>query len=107
MQVQFKEGFAVFTRLRVNKPSSNLRLSFTTSPRSFYVETSVTFSVHDPPEDIIKKRVVFILVGNTSLLLSLDYDVVVNDIINSLSVILDVDVSRFQNVDFIIQVHNS
>ena len=102
--VSFEEGVAIFTRLRVDKPSSNLTLSFVTNPGSFKVNTSVSFSVHEPPADTLRRETVLILIGDASLLSSFHHDDILNDIRSSLSQTLDVDLSRIQGLEYVILV---
>ena len=98
----FVDGIAVFTRLRVNKPSSDLRLSFITNPGSFEATTSMSFSVVEPSDDVIRKEIILKFIGNTATLSTLKYSDVIDDLKLSLSQILDVDLSRIQNVEFIV-----
>ncbi len=104
IQVSFEDGIAVFTRLRVDSPSTNLRLSFVTNPGNFKVTSSVLFTVHAPAASTPKKEIDLILIGSTSILSAFDHDYIVNDIRSSLSQTLDVDPSRIQNLKYEIEV---
>ena len=103
-EVVFVDGIAVFTRLRVNKPSSNLRLSFITNPGSFEATTFMSFSVVEPSDDVVRKEIILKFIGNTATLSTLKYSDVIDDLKLSLSKILDVDLSRIQNVEFVVEV---
>ena len=104
IQITFKDGIAEFTRLRVDKPASNLRLMFITSPGDFITQTSVSFNVIEPPSDIPRQEIVFSLEGDTNILLMLEEESIVDHIISSLGNQLDIDVSRIQQVTYDVEV---
>lgn len=104
IEVTFENGIATFTRLRVDRPSSDLRLAFATNPGSLKVNSSVMFNVHEPTDDANKKVIVLILLGDTSILDSGDNSMMINDIRKSLSHTLDIDYSRIINIDYVIMV---
>ena len=94
----FVGGVADFTRLRVNRPSENLVLTFRTIPDRFRAETSVLFSVVAPPSDTKREKVGFVLRGDVGSLPSASE--VLNAIRQELGRRLDVDVSRIFDLSY-------
>ena len=103
IEVVFEEGVATFTHLRVDRASPNLKLSFITDP-GIFTATSLSFNVNEPPADTLRREIVLLFSGNISILLQLDKHTVVSDIRASFSDVLDIDISRIQNVQYQIQV---
>lgn len=101
--VDFENGRAEFTRLRVDRPATNLDLHFTTSPGGFTAQTTVSFTVIEPPANTPRKDLVFKLAGDISVLSSLDKADVINNMTMLLAKQLDIDVSRLV-VNYYIEV---
>ena len=97
----FVRGVAEFTRLRVDTPAQDLTLSFKTIPSRFEVRTSISFSVQSPPINTSKEHVGFFLEGIVQTL-STDRLEVLTDIILGVSMRLDIDISRIQDLDFVV-----
>jgi len=101
-RVPFVGGMAVFTRLAVDRPSSDLRLSFHTIPSRFQAETTVVFQVvgHDiGPQEHIG----FALEGDVSGLDLMGGDQLTNLVRQGLSIAIDVDLSRIQNLTIVVR----
>jgi len=96
--VPFVGGVADFTRLRVNRPSEKLTLTFRTVPDRFRAETSVLFRVVAPPSGTEREKVGFVLRGDVSNLPS-ESDVL-DAIRRELGRSLDVDVSRILELSY-------
>ena len=64
----------------------------------------MSFSVVEPSDDVVRKEIILKFIGNTATLSTLKYSDVIDDLKLSLSQILDVDLSRIQNVEFIVKV---
>ena len=80
----------------------DLMLTFRTVPQSqFEVTTSVSFTVVAPAEDTAQESVVFALEGDTSSLGS-DLSLFAEVVREMLAGVLDVDISRLQNVVLIV-----
>lgn len=105
--VTFINGTAEFTRMRVDRPASGLQLLFITTPGSYRAHTSVLFTVIDPPSDTTRQEVIFILEGDTSVLTNLSVDTVRDAIQTALSLQLDIDISRIQDITYNITVSTS
>ena len=93
----FVRGQAIFTRLRVDRPATGLMLTFRTNPSRFEVTTSVSFTVVSPPEGTPQENQVFALEGDASSLEG-DFSSVVEVVREQLGAVLDVDISRLQNI---------
>ena len=92
------DGVAEFTRLRVDRNADRLTLSFTTVPMRFQTETSIQFSVVGLPVDVERKQVSFLLSGTVSGPVNWGSEEVIGEVVREVGVILDVDISRIQNV---------
>ena len=95
-RVQFVRGVAEFTRLRVDRPGQGLTLSFQTVPSRFQATTSVSFQIIDPFQNTSREKIGFTLEGDTSALpRGEELNVAV---LNGLSLAMDVDISRIENI---------
>lgn len=96
LSAPFIRGVATFTRLRVDQPSSNLRLRFSTTPDRFEAVTSVLFTVVSPPENTPRQTVYFMLKGDLEDLPS--WAALKEAIKVTVANLLDVDVSRVLDI---------
>ena len=92
----FVNGVAEFTRLRVDRPGSNLTLQFSTNPTRFQTVTSIKFTVVAPPTNTPHKRLRFSVLGSVSG----DLQAVQSSIRTGLASALDVDISRITDVTY-------
>lgn len=93
----FFDGRAQFTRLRINEPSAGVTLQLISNPRNL-VTTSSAFTIMSPPAETARKRVHFELTGDVATIENSksSFAEVVKD---SLAALLDIDISRVQNVE--------
>lgn len=93
----FYDGRAQFTRLRINEPSNGVTLQFSSNPKNLVV-ISPAFAVMSPSAETARQRVHFELTGNLATVESAksSFAEVVQ---SSLATLLDVDISRVQNVE--------
>ncbi|KAI6655737.1 Fibrocystin-L-like [Oopsacas minuta] len=94
VEVDFENGIAEFTRLRVSRPAEHLYVYFTTDPGNLISDHSIEFEVISPPSSWPRIHFYFKLQG--------DYDLIASDLtfrellISELSIVMDVDLSRIQ-----------
>ena len=96
--VTFSNGTAVFTRLRVDRPSSNLRLHFRTFPGHFTALTAVQFTVVSPPTNTTRELVTFTLVPTVGERVPGDYNTLIESIRTAVSTRLGIDISRVTDI---------
>ena len=96
--VPFVDGVAEFTRLRVDRKSDQLTLSFATVPARFQTQTSVLFDVVGLPDSVERRRVSFLLSGVIPDSVEWGSERVRAEVARQVGVALDVDPSRIQNV---------
>ena len=94
--VTFINGSAEFTRLRVDRPFSDLRIYLRTYLGSFSGYTNVLIVVA-PPSSVDREQVTFTLVANKVEIPS-DYDLLKNIVKSALGVQLDIDISRVTDI---------
>ena len=102
-RVPFVQGVAEFTRLRVDRPGDELTLEFRTIPSRFHATTSVSFQVVTPYDNTTKEKIGFMLAGDSSSLPS-DPDELRMAVGEGLSLELDVDISRIENLTVEVRV---
>ena len=96
--VPFVDGVAEFTRLRVDRNSDQLTLSFTTVPARFQTQTSVLFDVVGLPDSVERRKISFLLSGAIPDSVEWGSDGVRVEVVRQVGVALDVDPSRIQNM---------
>ena len=98
-------GIAEFTRLRVDRNAVRLILFFTTEPARFESESSVQFDVVPLPDTTAKERVSFLVqwvgLGDGSDGVEWGSVEVRSDIVRQIGEVLDVDISRIQNLTLV------
>ena len=96
--VPFVNGVAEFNRLRVDRNADELTLSFTTVPARFEAESSVQFSVVGLPDEAERKQVSFLLSVEGAESVQWGSEEVRGEVVRQMSVALDVDISRIQEL---------
>ena len=94
--VTFINGSAEFTRLRVDRPFSDLRIYLRTYPGSFSGYTNV-FTVVAPSSSVDREQVTFTLVASKGEIPD-DYDLLKNIVKSALGAQLDIDISRVTDI---------
>ena len=94
--VTFINGFAEFTRLRVDRPFSDLRIYLRTYPGSFTGYTNV-FTVVAPSSSVDREQVTFTLIVSKGEIPG-DYDLLKNIVKSALGAQLDIDISRVTDI---------
>ena len=97
-KVNFENGTAEFTRLRVDSVAANLHVFFTTFPGNLVSKNSIEFEVISPPANWPRILFSFQLQGKYNLIAT---DITFKELlVSTLSSVVDVDKSRVQDISF-------